>query len=182
MATNEVTAAKTILTKSEDWEKWFWELKGGINSQIWPYINPDGEALALRQEPAKPTFQEFSQNATSYATLSAVHQKAYDQARKYYNEDMVYYSQQQKMITEARTHILNTVSSSSRSILDPDLTTREWIQLLRTAMKPQEGYMLTKVEDRCIFCGATANLSEFSTKLVCSGCVSRLAAGSPSSG
>ena len=45
-----------------------------------------------------------------------------------------------------------------------------------------DAILLTKVEDRCIFCGGTANLSEFSTKLVCSGCVSRLAAESPSGG
>jgi transcriptional pleiotropic regulator of transition state genes len=45
-----------------------------------------------------------------------------------------------------------------------------------------DAILLIKVEDRCIFCGTTANLREFSTKLVCSGCVSRLAGEAPSSG
>ena len=36
--------------------------------------------------------------------------------------------------------------------------------------------LLTKVEDRCVFCGGTASLSEFSGKLVCGECVKRLAA------
>jgi len=39
-----------------------------------------------------------------------------------------------------------------------------------------DAILLTKVEDRCVFCGGTASLSEFSGKLVCSDCVSRLAA------
>jgi AbrB family transcriptional regulator, transcriptional pleiotropic regulator of transition state genes len=39
-----------------------------------------------------------------------------------------------------------------------------------------DAILLTKVENCCVFCGGTASLSEFSGKLVCSECVSRLAA------
>jgi AbrB family transcriptional regulator, transcriptional pleiotropic regulator of transition state genes len=39
-----------------------------------------------------------------------------------------------------------------------------------------DAILLTKVENRCVFCGDTASLSEFSGKLVCGECVSRLAA------
>jgi len=39
-----------------------------------------------------------------------------------------------------------------------------------------DAILLTKVEDRCVFCGGTASLSEFSGKLVCDECVNRLAA------
>ena len=39
-----------------------------------------------------------------------------------------------------------------------------------------DAILLTKVENRCVFCGETASLSEFSGKLVCGECVSRLAA------
>jgi transcriptional pleiotropic regulator of transition state genes len=45
-----------------------------------------------------------------------------------------------------------------------------------------DAILLTKVEDRCVFCLGMADLSEFSGKLVCRGCVSRLAAESPSGG
>ena len=38
-----------------------------------------------------------------------------------------------------------------------------------------DAILLTKVENRCVFCGETANLSEFSGKLVCGECVNRLA-------
>ena len=39
-----------------------------------------------------------------------------------------------------------------------------------------DAILLTKVENRCVFCGETASLSEFSGKLVCGECVNRLAA------
>ncbi len=39
-----------------------------------------------------------------------------------------------------------------------------------------DAILLTKVEDRCVFCADATELIEFSGKLVCSGCVSRLAA------
>ena len=34
--------------------------------------------------------------------------------------------------------------------------------------------VLAKVEEHCIFCGSTAELREFSGKLVCQACVDRL--------
>ena len=39
-----------------------------------------------------------------------------------------------------------------------------------------DAILLTKVENRCVFCGEAASLSEFSGKLVCGECVTRLAA------
>jgi transcriptional pleiotropic regulator of transition state genes len=43
-----------------------------------------------------------------------------------------------------------------------------------------DAILLSKVEDRCVFCRGTADLSEFSGKLVCRGCLNRLAAENPS--
>jgi transcriptional pleiotropic regulator of transition state genes len=39
-----------------------------------------------------------------------------------------------------------------------------------------DAILLTKVENRCVFCGETASLSEFSGKLVCGDCLARLSA------
>src|SRR5947207_7918277 len=47
MTTSESTATKTILTRSEDWEKWFWELQANVNDEIWLYIDSDSEELPL---------------------------------------------------------------------------------------------------------------------------------------
>jgi transcriptional pleiotropic regulator of transition state genes len=39
-----------------------------------------------------------------------------------------------------------------------------------------DAILLTKVESRCVFCGGTASLSEFSGKLICRECLGRLSA------
>jgi AbrB family transcriptional regulator, transcriptional pleiotropic regulator of transition state genes len=39
-----------------------------------------------------------------------------------------------------------------------------------------DAILLTKVQNSCVFCAGTAGLSEFSGKLVCNECFSRLAA------
>jgi transcriptional pleiotropic regulator of transition state genes len=44
-----------------------------------------------------------------------------------------------------------------------------------------DAILLSKVEDRCVFCAGAADLIEFSGKLVCTGCVSRLAGEAPAS-
>ena len=83
-----------------------------------------------------------------------------------------------------RTGVARKVDQLGRVVLPAEVRRQFGISpgdLIEIAVD-SDAILLTKVEDRCIFCGATANLNEFSTKLVCSGCVSRLAAGSPSSG
>ncbi len=42
-----------------------------------------------------------------------------------------------------------------------------------------DAILLTKIEDRCVFCGSAEELIEYSGKLVCGGCVSRLAREKP---
>ncbi|MFN8034398.1 MAG: AbrB/MazE/SpoVT family DNA-binding domain-containing protein [Acidimicrobiia bacterium] len=39
-----------------------------------------------------------------------------------------------------------------------------------------ERIVLSKLEDRCVFCGSTVDLREFSGKLVCTTCVDKLTA------
>jgi AbrB family transcriptional regulator, transcriptional pleiotropic regulator of transition state genes len=39
-----------------------------------------------------------------------------------------------------------------------------------------DAILLTKVQDRCVFCDGATDLSSFSGRLVCRGCVTRLAA------
>ena len=39
-----------------------------------------------------------------------------------------------------------------------------------------DAILLTKVENRCVFCGGTASLTEFSGKLVCRECLAGLSA------
>ena len=85
---------KTILNGSEDWEKWLSELRGTVNNEIWPFIDLEDEERALKQLSDYPEYADLDRNATSYATLSVVHQRAFDNARRYYDQDMRYYSRQ----------------------------------------------------------------------------------------
>ena len=44
-----------------------------------------------------------------------------------------------------------------------------------------DAILLTKVENRCVFCDGAADLTRFSGRLVCRGCVTRLTVERPSS-
>jgi hypothetical protein len=116
------TPTKTILTRSEDWEKWFWDLQANISDEIWPYINPEAPETALLVPPRRPKHTDFNQQARTYAELSAVHQKSYDNARRYYDQDMKYYSRQRDLLQAARARITSTVSQAKKAALDPKLS------------------------------------------------------------
>src|SRR5271156_6128602 len=95
------------LTRSEDWEQWLAEVQAVADEAIWPHIDPDEPALeqGLMMEPVRPELRDFNINATSYAQLSAVLQKGYDSARKYYDLDMKYFHRQQDLLREVRKYI-----------------------------------------------------------------------------
>jgi hypothetical protein len=140
--------AKVILTRSEDWQKWYWQLQASVNSEIWPYINPEGEERALLALPRRPEFRDFSQQAQTYADLSSANKKNYDQTRRVYDKDMRYYSRQQDLLQAARVHITSTVSQAKQSSLDPSLSVREWLVKLKKDTEPAKGYMLLQTKKR----------------------------------
>lgn len=94
--------------------------------------------------PTCPTFSEFAQNTTSYAQLSAVLQKAYDHARKYYDQDMKRYERQEDLLRGIRDHITTHVSAAKRYLLKPSMSVREWVVKLRDDTKPSDQYMRKK--------------------------------------
>src|SRR6266487_4793836 len=143
---NMPTITKTILTQSEDWEKWFWQLQSNVSGEIWPYIDPEGDESDMLEAPKRPELTDFDRNAHSYAQLSAAQQKTYENARRYYDQDMRFYSRQQDQLQAARAFITATVSEVKRTSLDPKLSVREWLKDLKTDNEPPEGYMLTQVE------------------------------------
>jgi transcriptional pleiotropic regulator of transition state genes len=80
-----------------------------------------------------------------------------------------------------RTGVARKVDQLGRVVLPAEVRRQFGISpgdLIEIAVDT-DAILLIKVEDRCIFCGETAGLSEFSGKLVCSGCVSGLAAETP---
>jgi AbrB family transcriptional regulator, transcriptional pleiotropic regulator of transition state genes len=76
-----------------------------------------------------------------------------------------------------RTGVARKVDQLGRVVLPSEVRRHFGISpgdLIEIAVD-SDAILLTKVEDRCVFCGGTADLSEFSGKLVCGECVSRLA-------
>ena len=142
------TDTKITLIHSEDWEQWFNELQAHVSDELWPYIRPDGEVRDLREEPPQPKTTDFEPNARTYATLSAQNQKAYDNARRYYDQDMRYYSRQRDQIKKARAYIMLTVSASKKIMLKPEKSVREWIQQLKQDTEPAKGYMILQTKRR----------------------------------
>ena len=83
-----------------------------------------------------------------------------------------------------RTGVARKVDQLGRVVLPAEVRRRFGIRpgdMIEIAVD-SEAILLTKVEDRCVFCGSTADLAEFSGKVVCGGCVSRLAAERPAAG
>jgi AbrB family transcriptional regulator, transcriptional pleiotropic regulator of transition state genes len=77
-----------------------------------------------------------------------------------------------------RTGVARKVDQLGRVVLPAEVRRHFGIRpgdLIEIAVD-SDAILLTKVEDSCVFCGGTASLNEFSSKLVCGECVSRLAA------
>jgi AbrB family transcriptional regulator, transcriptional pleiotropic regulator of transition state genes len=81
-----------------------------------------------------------------------------------------------------RTGVARKVDQLGRVVLPAEVRRHFGItpgDLIEIAVD-SDAILLTKVEDCCVFCTGTANLSEFSGKLVCGECLNRLAAEKPS--
>lgn len=143
-----VPTTKIILTRSEDWEGWFSQLRKNVHKDLWPYIDPDSPERALLVAPERPQVTEFNPQAQAYSGLSAAQQKAYDAARKYFDQDMKYYLLQCDQILAASNYITSSVSISKQSTLDSNLSIREWLVQLKNDTEPSQGYMLTQLETR----------------------------------
>ena len=85
---------------------------GPTSDKIWSYINPEGPETALLVSPRRPELTDFNQQAHTYAELSVVHQKSYDNARRYYDQDVKYYSRQRDQLQAVRAYITSTVSQA----------------------------------------------------------------------
>jgi hypothetical protein len=139
-----------ILTHPEDWESWLWQLRGVTDKEIWPHIDPDEPApeQGLLEKPIRPEVGDFDANATTYAQLSAVLQKTYENSRRYYDQDMKYYFRQEDLLRTVRTHITTFVSTPKRLLLDPTLTVREWLVRLKEDTEPTMNFMRKKAQQQ----------------------------------
>ena len=74
--------------------------------------------------------------------------------------------------------VARKVDQLGRVVLPVEMRKALRIEVGDLVMMSAEGerIVLEKVEQRCVFCGGSDQLREFTRKLVCAGCVSRLRA------
>ena len=132
---------KMILTCSEDWEKWFWNLKANVNKEIWLYINPEGPVRPLREESECPESMNFDQHARTYAELLQTHQKTYENTWRYYNQDMKYYFCQQNQLQTVSVYIMTMILKIKKTALDLDLLIQKWLLKLKKNSESSKKYM-----------------------------------------
>jgi AbrB family transcriptional regulator, transcriptional pleiotropic regulator of transition state genes len=81
-----------------------------------------------------------------------------------------------------RTGVARKVDQLGRVVLPAEVRRQFGIRpgdMIEIAVD-SDAILLSKVEDRCVFCAGFTDLIEFSGKLVCPGCVTRLASESSS--
>ena len=77
-----------------------------------------------------------------------------------------------------RTGVARKVDQLGRVVLPAEVRRHFGItpgDLIEIAVD-SDAILLTKVENRCVFCSRTTSLKEFSGKLVCGDCLTRLSA------
>ena len=161
------------LANQEDWQQWIEYLESITDEDVWPHIDPEAPDPAttpaadededenedeaedqppavppLLTMPARPTIREYEPNAATYAQMTAAPRKAYDVARKYYDQDTNLYNRQRDHMKALRKHILNHVSPEKRLFLTPKLSLRQWLVMLMEDTKPSPVLMRQKAQQQ----------------------------------
>ena len=147
--TQSTSSSNTIiLNKPEDWEQWIWQLQALVDNQIWAHVDPATEVPqeGLLENPPHPKVTDFNENATLYLQLSTNQQKAYENSRRYYDQDMKYFLKQEEHLQQIRTQITSTVSIQKKLLLDPSLTVKEWLSRLKENTEPTSSFVRKKVQ------------------------------------
>ena len=148
MSSNAImsTIMKMILTQSEDWEKWFWQLQFNVSSEIWLYIDLKEDESDMLKASKHPELTNFDQNTHSYAQLSAAQQKIYENIHCYYDQDMRFYSYQQDQLQAAQVFIIIMIFKFKQTSLDSKLSVCKWLMNLKMNNKLSEEYMLIQMK------------------------------------
>lgn len=147
MASNDTPRGRVrVLVRPEDWEPWVWQIRAEIHWSIWPCIDPDLPVHRLEpllEKPVKPSYRDLNPKAVTYRDLVPAQQQGYHNLRSYYNDDLKEYQQQQDQLAAARWIILCGVAEGKQALLDPNLSVRDWMVLLKRDTVPAASYMLT---------------------------------------
>ena len=102
------STTKIILSKAEDWKKWFCQLKGHVDSDIWTYLDPNvdkEDKKELIKKFVKSYLQHYNYNTMIFANLLQAQQKTFESAKQLYNYKLKEYNYQHDLLRETRTYI-----------------------------------------------------------------------------
>lgn len=152
-----------ILSDQSTWEPWFDIIKSS-QEQYWRYFNPDGHDIY--PEPVDPVQLPLSEQPPVVATPVATtgpstrsmtpagaatetpaqlaaqkarnkkQLEAYYKAFNEYNQQKCIWEKVSEAQSKLRDRIQSCVAQHNASLLDPDLTVRQWLQSLRESIAP----------------------------------------------
>ena len=134
------------LTGKEDWDDWVQAVGGSLPAGIWKAINPYNRTTTLLEQPQKPVPHDFNDNAKVYLDLSEQEQQAYRIQTEIWKEESRSYKEQQKDVEHAYSFIYHNVSTVLQASLDRSHPLPQWIDKLRNAAEPADGFMITKMK------------------------------------
>jgi len=140
-----------ILKSTEDWEKWFPQLKRQVSELLWPCINPNVLPEALQHLQAPPTevnASTINPTKTSVAELTATEQKAYDLCWREYQERYKRYREEMKFIQETRQELQRTIDPGIWASVDSDQGLPDLLRTLKDIYAPTKVQISRSIKRR----------------------------------
>ena len=139
-----IAASGITLDVQEMWHKWYEAIKGGILQDLQEYFDPDDNKAF--EKPVLVTIGDIKEKATVLAQLTSGEKTLYAQLKTNYKDDLVQYQQYLKEKVKLQTELRRIISPAKRGFLKDRLTTREWLEALRTIIKLNDIYIIGVVK------------------------------------
>jgi len=142
-----------ILNTEDNWDLWIKKIKAITNRTIWPYINLTKDDLPanvpeLLKILVHLNVRAINWNVNSYEQLSAAQQRVYENARKFYDQDLKQYQRQEDHMREIRKYIMDTISTKKKRLPKPEDSTWDWLIKLRECTEPDSRMMTMKAHNK----------------------------------
>lgn len=144
---------EVILNTEDDWDLWIEQIQTFTNENFWLHIDPSDpdvpdEALPLLEMPQRPDIKKINVNAESYEQLTPAQQRVYENARRFYDQDLKQYQRQEDHQKELRKYIKDTVSDKKKLLLKPDLGIYDWLKKLKDSTEPSITTKRMRIHDQ----------------------------------
>ena len=108
-----VTRATIILDKPTDWLNWLFIRKDSCRRhELWQYVNPETpeDQIPSLKEPREPLVTEYSETATSLASLSAEDRNSFRWDYERYERKLLEFQRKVQALADFNLEISKTIS------------------------------------------------------------------------